>query len=68
MTFPGAFTDTDTGDSLLHGTRVVVITARGGAYGPGTPRHAWDFQTPYLRAYFGDLGVANENILSSTPR
>jgi FMN-dependent NADH-azoreductase len=54
VTFPGAFTDPDTGDSLLHGTTVVVITARGGAYGPGTPRQAWDFHTPYLRAYFGE--------------
>ncbi|HEY6423100.1 MAG TPA: NAD(P)H-dependent oxidoreductase [Pseudonocardiaceae bacterium] len=56
VSFPGAFTDPDTGDSLLHATRVVVITARGGAYGPGTPRQAWDFQTPYLRAYFGTQG------------
>jgi hypothetical protein len=39
-----------------------MITARGGAYGPGTPREAWDFQTPYLRAYFGQQGVAEENI------
>jgi FMN-dependent NADH-azoreductase len=62
VSFPGAFTDPDTGDSLLHGTRVVVITARGGAYDPGTPREAWDFQTPYLRAYFGKQGVAEENM------
>lgn len=40
----------------------MVITARGGAYGPGTPREAWDYQTPYLRAYFGNQGVADENI------
>jgi FMN-dependent NADH-azoreductase len=62
VSFPGAFTDPDTGESLLHGTRVVVITARGGAYGPGTPRDAWDFQTPYLRAYFRQQGVADENM------
>ncbi|MFG2629062.1 FMN-dependent NADH-azoreductase [Streptomyces sp. NPDC048473] len=60
--FPGAFTDADTGDSLLQGTRVVVISTRGGTYGPGTPREAWDFQTPYLRTYFGGLGVADENL------
>jgi FMN-dependent NADH-azoreductase len=68
--FPGAFTDPDSnsagdsggGGSLLRDTRVVVITARGGAYGPGTPREAWDFQTPYLRAFFGRLGVADENL------
>ncbi|MFG2224940.1 hypothetical protein [Streptomyces sp. NPDC048644] len=40
----------------------MVISTRGGAYGPGTPREAWDFQTPYLRAYFGRQGVADEDI------
>lgn len=62
VTFPGAFADPDTGSSLLHGTRVVVVTARGGSYGPGTPRETFDFQAPYLRAYFGNLGVADENL------
>ncbi|WP_235031716.1 FMN-dependent NADH-azoreductase [Actinacidiphila yanglinensis] len=60
--FPGAFTDPHTGESLLRGTRLVVVTTRGGAYGPGTPREAWDFQTAYLRTYFGKQGVAEENI------
>ncbi|WP_329571645.1 FMN-dependent NADH-azoreductase [Kitasatospora sp. NBC_01266] len=62
ITFPGAFTDPDSGESRLRGTRVVVVTARGGGYGPGTPREAFDFQTPYLRAYFGSLGVAESNL------
>lgn len=58
VTFPGAFKDPDSGESLLRDTRVVALMARGGAYGPGTPREAYDFQTPYLRAYFINLGVA----------
>lgn len=60
--FPGALTDPDTGEGLLRGTKVVVISARGGAYGPGTPREGWDFQTPYLRAYFGEKGVAPHDL------
>lgn len=36
--------------------------ARGGGYGPGTPRERFDFQTPYLKAYFGNLGVPPENL------
>ncbi|KAA6223826.1 NAD(P)H dehydrogenase [Streptomyces albofaciens JCM 4342] len=60
--FPGAFTDPGTGEGLLRGTRVVVISSRGGAYGPGTPREGWDFQTPYLRAYFRELGVAEDAV------
>ncbi|MEV4758919.1 NAD(P)H-dependent oxidoreductase [Micromonospora sp. NPDC049559] len=62
VSFPEAFTDPETGGSLLRGTRVVVVAARGGAYGPGTPRESWDFQTPYLRAYFADRGVAEEHM------
>lgn len=62
VTFPRAFTDPDTGDSVLGGTRVVVIAARGGAYGPGTRAEGFDFQLPYLRAYFRRYGVPDENI------
>lgn len=43
----------------LAGRTVVVVTARGGAYGPGTPREAFDFQEPYLRAYFGVFGLTD---------
>ncbi|WP_052852540.1 FMN-dependent NADH-azoreductase [Streptomyces avicenniae] len=41
----------------LAGKSVVVLSARGGAYGEGTPRQPFDFQEPYLRAYFGALGI-----------
>lgn len=62
VTFPGALTDPDTGESLLRDTRVIAVMARGGGYGPGTPREHFDFQTPYLRAYFGNLGVPPEHL------
>lgn len=62
VTFPGAYADPDTGERLLRDTRVVVVMARGGGYGPGTPREHHDFQTPYLKTYFGNLGVAPENL------
>ncbi|MFI0864759.1 FMN-dependent NADH-azoreductase [Streptomyces smyrnaeus] len=32
--------------------RFVVASARGGAYGPDTPRHAYDHQERYLRDFF----------------
>jgi FMN-dependent NADH-azoreductase len=35
--------------SLLADKPVVLATVRGGAYGPGTPKHGWDYSTPYLR-------------------
>jgi FMN-dependent NADH-azoreductase len=62
ITFPGAYTDPGTGRSLLHGKRIVDVTARGGAYGPGAPREGFDFQEPYLRAYFGNLGIAEDGV------
>jgi FMN-dependent NADH-azoreductase len=62
VTFPGAFTDPATGQSRLANTLVIVVTARGGGYGPGSPREAFDFQTPYLRGYFTNLGVTQGNL------
>ena len=62
VTFPGAFAHPDTGESLLSGTRVVAVLARGGAYGPDTGRAALDFQTPYLKAWTGRLGVRPEHL------
>ena len=35
--------------SFLADKPVVLATVRGGAYGPGTPKHGWDYSTPYLR-------------------
>jgi FMN-dependent NADH-azoreductase len=32
--------------------RFVVATARGGAYSPGTPKAAFDYQERYLRDFF----------------
>jgi FMN-dependent NADH-azoreductase len=33
----------------LEGRPAYLMTARGGGYGPGTPRHGWDHSTPYLQ-------------------
>jgi len=44
---------------LLGKKKVVVITARGGAYKKGTTREALDFQEPYLRHILGFLGVTD---------
>ncbi|MER7834969.1 NAD(P)H-dependent oxidoreductase [Streptomyces sp. NPDC096040] len=62
VTFPGAFLHPDTGESLLAGTRVVAVMARGGAYGPDTGRPSPDFRTPYLKAWLGRLGVRPEDL------
>ncbi|MER7702824.1 NAD(P)H-dependent oxidoreductase [Kitasatospora sp. NPDC097605] len=57
VTFPGAHT------GRLTATRVIVVTARGGGYGPGTPREPFDFQTPYLRAWCTEhLGIPDASL------
>ncbi|MDN3272243.1 NAD(P)H-dependent oxidoreductase [Streptomyces sp. MA15] len=46
----------------LSGKKVVVASARGGAYGPGTPRHDFDHQEPYLRAALSMVGLSTDLI------
>jgi FMN-dependent NADH-azoreductase len=44
---------------LLGTKKVVVITARGGAYQKSTHREKFDFQEPYLRHIFGFVGLTD---------
>ncbi|MFE9391996.1 FMN-dependent NADH-azoreductase [Streptomyces sp. NPDC006784] len=47
----------------LAGRRFVVAYARGGAYGPGTPRQPYDHQERYLRDFFpGHFAVPEEDM------
>jgi FMN-dependent NADH-azoreductase len=48
---------------LLGNKQVVVITARGGAYGKGTPGEKLDFQEPYLRHIFGFVGLTDVSFI-----
>ena len=43
----------------LGGKEFVVVTARGGGYQPGTPRHGWDHREPWLRHALTTLGVSD---------
>ncbi|WP_245633965.1 FMN-dependent NADH-azoreductase [Amycolatopsis jejuensis] len=62
ITFPGVFVDPATGRKLLAVKDFVVVNARGGAYGPGTPRAGFDFQESYLRVYLEDKGVSPDRL------
>jgi len=42
------------GSTALAGKSALVVIARGGGYGEGTPRHGWDHSTAYLRRIFED--------------
>lgn len=43
------------GQRPIAGRPAYLITARGGGYGPGTPRAGWDHGTDWLRRIFGDV-------------
>ncbi|WP_026422243.1 FMN-dependent NADH-azoreductase [Actinokineospora inagensis] len=43
------------GKSPLAGKSVALAVARGGGYGPGTPREGWDHATPWLVRIFRDV-------------
>jgi FMN-dependent NADH-azoreductase len=46
-------------EPLLAGKPTVLVTVRGGAYGPGTPREGWDHSTDYLRRIVADVWGAD---------
>ncbi|MFI6641243.1 FMN-dependent NADH-azoreductase [Streptomyces sp. NPDC050504] len=60
VAIPPLVVDFESGRGELSGKRVVVVSARGGAYGPDAPRRASDFQEPYLKAAFEMVGLADD--------
>jgi len=44
-------------EGLAGGKRVIVVSARGGFYSPGSPGAAGDFQEAYLRHVFAFIGI-----------
>ena len=51
------------GARLLDGKPVVLLTTRGGGYGPGTPREGWDHNTAYLRRIVADVWGADLTLI-----
>ncbi|WHT21923.1 NAD(P)H-dependent oxidoreductase [Crossiella sp. CA-258035] len=43
------------GQQPLKGRPAALIVARGGGYGPGTPREGWDHGTPWLHRILADV-------------
>lgn len=48
---------------LVEGKKILIVTARGGSFRPGTPMAAYDFQEPFLRAIFGFIGITDVNFI-----
>ena len=45
--------------------KFVIVTARGGGYGPGTPREGWDHREPWLRHALATLGVSDVTFIDT---
>ena len=43
------------GNQPLAGRPAVLVMAKDGAYGPGTPKEGWDYAEPWLRRLFSDV-------------
>jgi len=50
-------------EGLAGDKTVIIASARGGLYAPGTPQAAADFHEPYLRGLFGFIGIRNVTIV-----
>lgn len=46
-------------EGQLKNKRVIVVESRGGFYTGDSPAKGLDFQEPYLRAFFGFLGITD---------
>ncbi|HVV23001.1 MAG TPA: NAD(P)H-dependent oxidoreductase [Pseudonocardiaceae bacterium] len=55
---PATSADRETGVGPFSDKKFVIAAARGGAYGPGTPRESFEFQERLLRSILGSsLGI-----------
>ncbi len=65
LAVPGVtFRYTSTGpQGLLGGRKIIIVSTRGGAYGPGSPFEAADFQEKYLKSVFGFLGITDIEVI-----
>ncbi len=52
-------------EGLAGGKRVIIISSRGGLYGPGSPTQTYDHQEQYLRHVLGFLGVTDITVITA---
>ncbi len=45
------------------GKRMVIVSSRGGKYGPDSPASGYDFQEKYLQSMFGFLGITDISVV-----
>ncbi|NUW46851.1 FMN-dependent NADH-azoreductase [Nonomuraea rhodomycinica] len=55
------------GPSPVQGRPAVLISARGGGYGPGAPKHGLDYVVPALEAVLGHDDLLGLDVTTVTP-
>ncbi|RKN45584.1 FMN-dependent NADH-azoreductase [Streptomyces hoynatensis] len=55
------------GPSRVAGRPAVVISARGGSYGPGAPRHGFDYVIPILQVLLGHQDMLGLDVTTVIP-
>jgi FMN-dependent NADH-azoreductase len=53
------------GAKTIAGRPAFVVIARGGGYGPGTPREGWDHASGWLNRVFGDVWGLDVQVIES---
>ncbi|MGO1056971.1 FMN-dependent NADH-azoreductase [Crossiella sp. CA198] len=53
------------GQQPLKGRPAALIVARGGGYGPGTPREGWDHGTPWLHRILNDVFAMDVRVVDA---
>lgn len=54
-----------TPQGLLKGKKATFLIATGGQYGPGSAAASFNFVEPYLRTFFGFLGVTDTTFITA---
>lgn len=54
-------------EGLVTNRKMIVVTSRGGDYGPESPARAMDQQEPYLRTVFGFVGLTDLTFINAQP-
>ncbi|MFD9733396.1 FMN-dependent NADH-azoreductase [Umezawaea sp. NPDC059074] len=52
-------------EPALKGKPAVLVTVRGGGYGPGTPREGWDHATGWMRRFLADVWQLDLKVVES---
>ena len=52
-------------EGLFGGKRIIIISSRGGLYGPGSPTQSFDHQEAYLRQVFQFFGITDVTVITA---